>query len=39
MPIGQEEGFSESDAIELAKTHMDYSLHFDETEMFAEYLL
>ena len=39
MPIGQEEGFSKSDAIELAKTHIDYSHHFDEIEKFAEYLL
>ena len=39
MPIGQEEGLSKSDAIELAKTHVDYSYHFDETKMFSEYLL
>ncbi len=30
MPIGQEAGFTKEEAIELAKTHPDYDLHFSE---------
>ena len=39
MSIGQEEGFTKEEAIELAKSHCDYTYHFDENTMPVEWKL